>query len=71
MPYFIQRYQKSESTLKDIFESHKEEAIHHIEMLEAYKLKFNKILDHMKTFISQQPEKKPKTCKVRFDSQYF
>ena len=63
MPYFIQRYQESESTIKDIFESHKEEAKHLIEMLEAHTLKYNKILDHMTTFISQKPKQKPKHAK--------
>ena len=32
-------------------------------MLDAHKLKLTKILDHMTTFISPQPEQKPKCAK--------
>ena len=47
MPYFIQRYTEKESTLHDLFHSYKEEARHLIRMLETYKTKFDKLLDHM------------------------
>ena len=47
MPYFICRYNEKENTLRDLFRSHKDEATHLIQMLENYKLKFNKLLDHM------------------------
>ena len=47
MPYFIRRYKEKENTLQNLFRSHKEEATHLIEMLEKYKLKFDKLLDHM------------------------
>ena len=47
MPYFIHRYNEKENTLRDLFRSHKDEVTHLIQMLENYKLKFNKLLDHM------------------------
>ena len=47
MPYFIRRYKEKESTLQNLFQSHKEEASHLFRMLETYKSQFNKLLDHM------------------------
>ena len=47
MPYFIQRHKEKEDSLRDIFETYKEEPAHLIQMLEAQKLKFNK--SHQKT----------------------
>ena len=43
--------------LRSIFETHKQEATHWIEMLDAQKLKFNKILDHLSsdTSLEQKP----------------
>ena len=47
MPYFIRRYNEKENTLLDLFKAHKEEAVQLTRMLENYKLKFDKLLDHM------------------------
>ena len=40
-------YREKESTLQNLFQSHKEEASQLIRMLETYKSQFNKLLDHM------------------------
>ena len=58
MAYFIRRYREKEDTLRSIFETHKQEATHLIEMLDAQNLKFNKILDHLSSDIT--PAQKPR-----------
>ena len=63
MPYYIQRYKEKEDTLRDIFETHKEEATHLIQMLEAQKLKFNKIWDHMSSTEDTNPSPTPRRVK--------
>ena len=63
MPYFIRRYREKEDNLRDIFDTHKEEATHLIDMLEAQKLKINKILDHMSPTEELKPDQKPRRVK--------
>ena len=58
MPYFIRRHRDKEDTLRNIYETHKQEATHLIEMLDAQKLKFNKILNHLSS--DTNPEQKPR-----------
>ena len=58
MPYFIRRYREKEDTLRSIFETHKQEATHLIEMIDAQKLTFNKILDHLSS--DTTPAQKPR-----------
>ena len=58
MPYFIRRYNKKENTLLDLFRAHKEEAIQLTQMLENYKLKFDKLLDHMSSKHSKRRSKR-------------
>ena len=63
MPYFIWRYREKEDNLRDIFDTHKEEATHLIDMLEAQKLQINKILDHMSPTEELKPDQKPRRVK--------
>ena len=58
MPYFIRRYNKKENTLLDLFRAHKEEAIQLTQILENYKLKFDKLLDHMSSKHSKRRSKR-------------
>ena len=61
MPYFIRRHREKEDTLRNIFETQKQEATHLIEMLDAWKLEFNKILDHLSS--DTNPEQNPRQVK--------
>jgi len=58
MPYFIQRDGKQRVILDDIFKTHKREVINLIQTLEAHKLQFNKILDHIATSTNKDPNGK-------------
>ena len=63
MPYFIQRHKEKEDSLRDIFQTHKKEATHLIQMLEAQKFKFNKMLDHMSLTDDTKPDQKTRQVK--------
>ena len=58
MPYFIRRYNEKENTLLDLFKAHKEEAVQLTLMLENYKVKFDKLLDHMSSKHSTRRSKR-------------
>ena len=68
MPYYIQRYKEKEDSLRNIFETHKTEATHLIEILDGQKLKFHKILDHMSslTDTDQKPRQDKSTVFLAF-----
>ena len=57
MPYFIRQYSNKQTVLEDIFKTHKQEVISLIQTLEAHKLQFNKLLDHMTTSTDVNPGK--------------
>ena len=60
LPYYTRKYNEKENTFRNLFRSHMNEATHLISMLENYRQKFDKLLDH----VSMSDSKRRTKCSV-------